>query len=152
MEPVWFGGRNECGAGELALAARDSRDSYRLDDAQAREGTSSAFTDPARQERITHLDCKQGRVAAQNLVGSAWQPPSAADELALTSPWTGKVIGSVGTSGPADVASIVAAAREPAASWAKVPLKERVRPLARFHELVTEALAELSQLVSLARR
>ena len=70
---------------------------YRLDDAQAREGTSSAFTDPARQERITHLDCKQGRVAAQNLVGSAWQPPSAAGELALISPWTGKVIGSVGT-------------------------------------------------------
>jgi len=144
-----LGGRNECGAGELALAARDSRDSYRLDDAQAREGTSSAFTDPARQERITHLDCKQGRVAAQNLVGSAWQPPSAAGELALISPWTGKVIGSVGTSGPADVASIVAAAREPAASWAKVPLKERVRPLAHFHELVTEALPELSQLVSL---
>jgi malonate-semialdehyde dehydrogenase (acetylating)/methylmalonate-semialdehyde dehydrogenase len=52
-------------------------------------------------------------------------------------------------SGPADVAAIVAAAREPAAHWAKTPLKERVRPLARFHELLTQALPELSETVAL---
>ncbi len=33
--------------------------------------------------------------------------------------------------------------------WAKVPLKERVRPLGRFHELVTRALSELSETVAL---
>ena len=59
------------------------------------------------------------------------------------------MIGSVGLSGPADVAAIVAAAREPAAAWARTPLKERVRPLARFHELVTQALDELSETVAL---
>src|SRR6187397_289391 len=98
---------------------------------------------------MTGLDFKRSRVTAQNLVGSAWQAPSAAGELALVSPWTGQVIGSVGMSGPADVEAIVAAAREPAALWAKTPLKERVRPLSRFHELVTQALDELSETVAL---
>src|SRR6187431_1499759 len=98
---------------------------------------------------MSGLDFKRGRVTAQNLVGSAWQAPSAAGELALTSPWTGQLIGSVGMSGPADVEAIVQAARTPAALWAKTPLKERVRPLARFHELVTQALSELSETVAL---
>ncbi len=95
------------------------------------------------------LDFERGRVTAKNLVGSVWQAPSAAGERELISPWTGQVIGSVGMSGPADVAAIVEAAREPAALWAKVPLKERVRPLGRFHELVTRALSELSETVAL---
>src|SRR6188768_2817323 len=98
---------------------------------------------------MTGLDFKRSRVTAQNLVGSAWQAPSAAGELALVSPWTGQVIGSVGMSGPADVEAIIQAAREPAAQWAKTPLKERVRPLARFHELLTQALSELSELAAL---
>jgi malonate-semialdehyde dehydrogenase (acetylating)/methylmalonate-semialdehyde dehydrogenase len=78
-----------------------------------------------------------------------WQAPSAAGELTLRSPWTGEVIGSVGMSGSSDVAAIVAAAREPAAHWAKTPLKERVHPLGRFHELLTQALPELSEMVAL---
>src|SRR6478609_5014239 len=98
---------------------------------------------------MTGLDFKRSRVTAQNLVGSAWRAPSAAGELALTSPWTGQVIGSVGMSGPADVEAIVQAARTPAAEWANTPLKERVRPLARFHELVTQALSELSETAAL---
>ncbi|MEI9952515.1 MAG: CoA-acylating methylmalonate-semialdehyde dehydrogenase [Pseudomonadota bacterium] len=98
---------------------------------------------------MANLDFKRGRVTAQNLIGSAWHAPSAAGERALSSPWTGQVIGSVGMSGPADVEAIVAAAREPAALWARTPLKERVRPLGRFHELVTQALDELSETVAL---
>jgi malonate-semialdehyde dehydrogenase (acetylating) / methylmalonate-semialdehyde dehydrogenase len=98
---------------------------------------------------MANLNFKRGRVTARNLVGSVWQAPNAAEELELRSPWTGQVIGSVGMSGPEDVAAIVQAAREPAALWAKTPLKERVRPLARFHELVTQALDELSETVAL---
>jgi len=45
--------------------------------------------------------------------------------------------------------AIVQAARTPAAEWANTPLKERVRPLARFHELVTQALSELSETAAL---
>jgi malonate-semialdehyde dehydrogenase (acetylating)/methylmalonate-semialdehyde dehydrogenase len=55
----------------------------------------------------------------------------------------------VGLSGPADVEAIVVAARGAASDWAKTPLKERVKPLARFHELVTQALDDLSEIVAL---
>ncbi len=98
---------------------------------------------------MTHLDFKRGRVSARNLVGAVWRAPLAAESIDITSPWTGQIIGSVGVSGPDDVAAVVAAARAPLAKWASTPLKERVRPLARFHELVTGALAELSQTVAL---
>jgi malonate-semialdehyde dehydrogenase (acetylating)/methylmalonate-semialdehyde dehydrogenase len=82
-------------------------------------------------------------------VGSIWQPASTPESLDITSPWTGQVIGSVGLSGRADVGAIVEAAREPAAVWARTPLKERVRPLTRFHELLTQSLTELSETVAL---
>jgi len=78
-----------------------------------------------------------------------WQAPSTGESLDITSPWTGQVIGTVGLSNASDVAAVVSAARAPAAEWAKTPLKERVRPLGRFHELVTEHLAELSETVAL---
>ena len=98
---------------------------------------------------MTHLDFKRGRVSARNLVGSVWQAPLAAESIDVTSPWTGQIIGSLGVSGATDVAAVVAAAREPQRAWASVPLKERVRPLGRFHELVTRALDELSETVAL---
>jgi len=66
----------------------------------------------------------------------------------VKSPWTGEVIGRVGLSGPKDVASCVAAASEASEKWAKTPIKERVKPLTRFHELVTQHLDELSEMVS----
>ena len=95
------------------------------------------------------MDFQRSRVTAHNLVGSEWRTPSSGEALDIKSPWTGQIIGDVGLSGPADVATIVAAAREPAAAWAKVPLKERVRPMARFHELLTQALDELSATAAL---
>ncbi|MEO7034974.1 MAG: CoA-acylating methylmalonate-semialdehyde dehydrogenase [Polyangiaceae bacterium] len=95
------------------------------------------------------MDFQRSRVTAHNLVGSEWRAPSTGEALDITSPWTGQSIGSVGLSGAEDVAALVAAAREPAAAWAKVPLKERVRPMARFHELLTQALDELSETVAL---
>lgn len=66
----------------------------------------------------------------------------------MTSPWTGRVIGRVGLSGAADVEAIVSAAREPALRWAQTPIKERVKPLARFHELLTRALPEVAAIAS----
>ncbi len=101
------------------------------------------------QETIVSLDFQRARVTAHNLVGSDWRPPETRESLEITSPWTGQVVGHVGLSGRGDVAAIVAAAREPAAKWAKTPLKERVRPLARFHELLTQSLNELSETIAL---
>jgi malonate-semialdehyde dehydrogenase (acetylating)/methylmalonate-semialdehyde dehydrogenase len=99
---------------------------------------------------MANLDFKARRVTAcRNLVGALWQAPTAPETLQVTSPWTGEVIGSVGMSGEAEVEAAVAAARGPAAVWGKTPIKERVRPLARFHELVTKHSAELSETISL---
>ena len=99
---------------------------------------------------MTHLDFKRGRVSARNLVGSVWQAPvSSAESIEVTSPWSGQVIASLGVSSAEDVAAAVAAARGPQRQWAATPLKERVRPLARFHELVTQALDELSEIAAL---
>ncbi|HEY3667770.1 MAG TPA: aldehyde dehydrogenase family protein, partial [Polyangiaceae bacterium] len=95
------------------------------------------------------MDFNRGRANARNLVGASWRPASSAESLDIQSPWTGQVIGTVGLSGRADVEAIVLAAREPAAQWAKTPLKERVRPLTRFHELLTQSLSELSETVAL---
>src|SRR5450432_1122320 len=99
---------------------------------------------------MPNLDFKARRVSeCRNLVGALWQAPSAAESSPVTSPWTGEVIGRVGMSGAAEVAAVVAAAREPASTWGKTPIKERVRPLARFHELVSKHLAELSETIAL---
>src|SRR5450432_689735 len=99
---------------------------------------------------MPNLDFKARRVSeCRNLVGALWQAPSAAESSPVTSPWTGEVIGRVGMSGAAEVAAVVAAAREPAAKWGKTPIKERVRPLARFHELVSKHLVELSETIAL---
>ena len=95
------------------------------------------------------MDFKRGRANAHNLVGADWLAPSSRESLDVTSPWTGQILGSVGLSGPADVEAIVVAARGAASEWAKTPLNERVRPLARFHELVTQALEDLSEIVAL---
>jgi len=96
------------------------------------------------------LDSKTRQVVGcRNLVGATWRTPDTTESIPVTSPWTGEAIGNVGLSGPTEVEAAVAAARAPAAIWAKTPIKERVRPLTRFHELVTAHLAELSETVSL---
>jgi malonate-semialdehyde dehydrogenase (acetylating) / methylmalonate-semialdehyde dehydrogenase len=82
-------------------------------------------------------------------VGALWQAPSAVESISVTSPWTGEVMATVGMSGAAEVAAVIAAAREPAAKWGRTPIKERARPLARFHELVTKHIAELSETIAL---
>jgi malonate-semialdehyde dehydrogenase (acetylating)/methylmalonate-semialdehyde dehydrogenase len=48
-----------------------------------------------------------------------------------------------------DVAEVVEAARAALPAWARTPIKERVRPLARFAELVQKNVAELSAIASL---
>jgi malonate-semialdehyde dehydrogenase (acetylating)/methylmalonate-semialdehyde dehydrogenase len=96
------------------------------------------------------LDSKPRQVVnCRNLVGATWRTPDTAESISVTSPWTGELIGHVGLSGAPDIDAAVAAARAPASAWGKTPIKERVRPLARFHELVTAQLSELSETVSL---
>jgi malonate-semialdehyde dehydrogenase (acetylating) / methylmalonate-semialdehyde dehydrogenase len=72
-----------------------------------------------------------------------------AGTLEVKSPYTGAVVGSVGLSDSADVTVAVAAASQAFPAWAATPIKERVVPLRRFHELVTRHAADLSQTVAL---
>jgi len=85
----------------------------------------------------------------RNLVGAAWEAPTADHELEVLSPWTGKPIARLRTSGPVDVERAVAAARPALAEWAQTPIKERVRPLTRFREL---ALAHGDEIAEIASR
>src|SRR5882672_11476052 len=87
-------------------------------------------------------DCK-------NLTGGAWRPTTRGRTLEVKSPYTGRVIGTVGLSDPGDVAATVAAASAAFPAWAATPIKERVVPLRRFHELVMRHAPDLANTVAL---
>jgi malonate-semialdehyde dehydrogenase (acetylating)/methylmalonate-semialdehyde dehydrogenase len=55
----------------------------------------------------------------------------------------------VGLSSAEDVDAVVSAARRAFAGWAAVPMKERVGPLRRFHELATRHANDVANLVAL---
>ncbi len=85
----------------------------------------------------------------RNLAGGAWRPTSRGRTLEVSSPYTGRPIGTVGLSDASDVAAAVAGASGAFPAWAATPLKERIVPLRRFHELVTRHAADLANTVAL---
>jgi malonate-semialdehyde dehydrogenase (acetylating)/methylmalonate-semialdehyde dehydrogenase len=87
--------------------------------------------------------------SGKNLLGGAWVPARSARELTVTSPYTGEVIGSVPDSSSEDVDGVVRAAAAAYPAWAATPLKERVRPLSRFAEIVQRNAHELALRVAL---
>ena len=80
----------------------------------------------------------------ENQVGARNLPAPGARRIAVHSPYTGHLLGSVPDSGPAQVSEIVSAAVSVTASWAALPIKERTRPLFRFRELLLSHLDELA--------
>jgi malonate-semialdehyde dehydrogenase (acetylating)/methylmalonate-semialdehyde dehydrogenase len=87
-------------------------------------------------------DCK-------NLAGGVWQATAHGRKVEVKSPYTGRVVGTVGLSDAGDVAVAVAAATIALPAWAATPIKERVVPLRRFHELVTRHAGDLANTVAL---
>ncbi len=85
----------------------------------------------------------------ENLVAGRWQRATTDRRRELRSPYTGSTVGTVELSGPADVDAAVAGARAAFAAWRAIPVKERTRPLFRFHELLTRHLPELANLAAL---
>jgi malonate-semialdehyde dehydrogenase (acetylating)/methylmalonate-semialdehyde dehydrogenase len=69
--------------------------------------------------------------------------------LEVKSPYTGRVVGSVGLSDADDVAVAVEGASRAFPAWAATPMKERVGPLRRFHDLVTRHSTDLANTVAL---
>lgn len=66
----------------------------------------------------------------------------------MTSPWTGRTIAKLVVSAADDVERIVSAARAAFAEWAHTPIKERVRPLLRFRELLVAHAEEIARTAS----
>ena len=70
----------------------------------------------------------------------------AVDEI--TSPWDGRVVGTVPRAGPADADAAVAVAVEGAAVWRRTPAHERLRILLRAADLGDERTAAVADLIS----
>ena len=70
----------------------------------------------------------------------------AVDEI--TSPWDGRVVGTVPRAGPADAEAAVAAAVEGAVWWRRTPAHERLRILLRAADLADERTAAIAELIS----
>jgi malonate-semialdehyde dehydrogenase (acetylating)/methylmalonate-semialdehyde dehydrogenase len=85
----------------------------------------------------------------KNSWGGALHGARSGQTLEVRSPHTGAVIGRVPLSGVDDVAAAVKAAESAAATWGATPIKERVRPLQRFYDLVTQHSQEIAELASL---
>ena len=67
----------------------------------------------------------------------------------MESPCDGRIIGTVGISDAVDVDAAVAAAALAFPAWAATPIKERVSPLRRFHELAARHAQDLANTVAL---
>jgi malonate-semialdehyde dehydrogenase (acetylating)/methylmalonate-semialdehyde dehydrogenase len=94
------------------------------------------------------VDLPDTPIQGKNLVGGEWIRPSGRPSIEVRSPYTGAVIGSVPHSNAEDVAAAVAAAEKAAASWGKVPIKERTQVLFDFRAKVLGNLDELSNIAA----
>jgi malonate-semialdehyde dehydrogenase (acetylating) / methylmalonate-semialdehyde dehydrogenase len=87
-------------------------------------------------------------VECKNLVGGAWSAPEGATWQEVRSPYTGRVIGRVPLSPPAEVAKIVAAAKAAAPAWRDTPLRERTARMFQFRHLLEANLDRLAHLAA----
>jgi malonate-semialdehyde dehydrogenase (acetylating)/methylmalonate-semialdehyde dehydrogenase len=95
------------------------------------------------------VDVPAERRRCENLVAGRWQRAAGGASRALTSPYTGTIVGEVQLSTAADVEAAVAGARAAAEGWRAMPIKERTRPMFRFRELLLARLDELANLAAL---
>ena len=89
------------------------------------------------------VEVPESIITCKNLVGGEWLT-SPAPHQDVTSPYTGKVIGRVPMSTPAEVERAVQAAAAAAPDWRRVPIKERTQLLFRFRDLVLQHLDRLA--------
>jgi malonate-semialdehyde dehydrogenase (acetylating)/methylmalonate-semialdehyde dehydrogenase len=78
------------------------------------------------------------------LIGADARPARSGRTIAVASPYTGALLGSVPESATSDIADAAAVAATAARSWGRVPIKERTVPLFRFRQLVLDHRDELA--------
>src|SRR5688500_17449818 len=84
----------------------------------------------------------------QNYVDGEWVDAASGETFESTSPADGEPIGTFPRSGPEDVDRAVAAAKAAYDEWRLVPAPKRGDILFRFAQLVTDAKAELTDLMT----
>ena len=82
------------------------------------------------------------------IIGGERRPAASGAVDEITSPWNGRVVGTVPRAGPADADGAVAVAVEGAAVWRRTPAHERLRILLRAAELADERTAAVADLIS----
>ncbi|MGD0678553.1 MAG: CoA-acylating methylmalonate-semialdehyde dehydrogenase [Polyangiaceae bacterium] len=108
-----------------------------------------AFRSKRKQNAGLLISLTTGLRNCENLVGGAWRRPEHGLTRSIVSPYTGHAIGAVGCSTKADVDAAVVAASRAFPGWAATPIKERVRPLRRFYDLVTRSSRDFADTVAL---
>lgn len=83
------------------------------------------------------------------LIGGEWGSAAVGDQLDITNPSTGEIIGKVPLCGPPDVDRAVNAAREAFPAWAHTPVAARTQVMFRFKHLLEAHHDEIARLISL---
>jgi methylmalonic acid semialdehyde dehydrogenase len=86
-------------------------------------------------------------VVADNYIGGKFVAPAKGNYLDVRTPLTGGVIGRVALSDGDDVKVAVEAAKRAAAEWGAQTVKNRVRVLFKFHELLEHHANELAEII-----
>ena len=89
-----------------------------------------------------------GPVSATMIIGGERRPAASGAVDEITSPWDGRVVGTVPRAGPADADGAVAVAAEGAVVWRRTPAHERLRILLRAADLADERTAAIADLIS----
>lgn len=71
------------------------------------------------------------------------------ERITVTSPLTGQTLGTIPLCNADDVEAAVSRARAAQAEWAKRPLKERIQPFIRAHDMFLDARSRLADIIQL---
>ena len=82
------------------------------------------------------------------LIGGTWQAAATGRTEDVTSPFDGKVAGTVPVAGPDDVRAALDRAESGAVTWRRTPAHERMRILLRAAELADERAEQIAQIIS----
>ncbi len=84
----------------------------------------------------------------QNFIGGNWKRSGATENLDISNPATGEVIGQVPLSPASEVGEAARAATEAFPSWRQVPITDRVKYLFKLKILLEEQLEDLSRTIT----
>jgi malonate-semialdehyde dehydrogenase (acetylating) / methylmalonate-semialdehyde dehydrogenase len=82
-----------------------------------------------------------------NYIGGTFTPSSSDRTLPVTNPYDGSILTSVVLSNAKDLDVAVQTAQKAFEQWSKVNVKTRILKLMKLHQLMTENLTELAEMV-----